>query len=158
MVIPEERTTAPVRVTVLATVQRVGSVAEVMQREKELNDLTSRGDARSAESFYTEDFMLNGPGNRFLNRAETLAAIGRTASSPHAFHYISYEHTVEAACVRDDLMVLMGSEITVSEGGRPEFDGKPISRRFTDVWRKEGGQWKKLARQSTITGFAGTRD
>ena len=155
---PEERTTAPVRVSVLDTVQRVGSVADVMQREKELNDLTSRGDARSAESFYTVDFMLNGPGNRFLNRAETLAGIGRTASSPHAFRYTSYEHTVEAACVRDDLVVLMGSEITVSEGGRPEYDGKPIMRRFTDVWRKEGGEWKKLARQSTITGVAHTLD
>jgi len=158
MVIPEERTSAAIRVTVLKTVQRVGSVADVIRRDDELNEATSRGDAQTAGSFYAEDFVLNGPANRFQNRAETLAVIGRTASSPEAFRYASYERTVEAACVRDELVVLMGSEITVSEGGRPEFDGKSISRRFTDVWLKEGGEWRKLARQSTVTGFARTRD
>jgi ketosteroid isomerase-like protein len=153
---PEARTSAPIRVTVLDTVQRVGSVAEVIHRDEELNDLTSRGDAQAAESFYAEDFVLNGPANRFQNRAETLAFIGRTAGSPTDFRYTSYERTIEAACVRADLVVLMGSEITVSQAGRPESDGKPISRRFTDVWLKEGGKWRKLARQSTYTGFAAT--
>lgn len=156
MVIPETRTTAPIKVMVLETVLRVGPVAEVIKRDGELNDLTSLGDAQSAESFYAEDFVLSGPANRFLDRAETLAAIGRTASSPHAFRYTSYQRTFEAACVRDDLVVLMGSEITVSEGGRPEFDGKPVSRRFTDVWRRERGEWRMLARQSTVTGVAAT--
>ena len=153
----EARTTALTKVTVLETVRRVGAVAEVLRREDELDDLISSGDAQAVEPFFTEDFVLMGPANRYMNRGEMLAAIGRT-SSPAAFRYTSYERTFEAACVRDDLVVLMGSEVTVSEGGRPEIDGKPISRRFTDVWRKEGGEWKKLTRQSTIVGVARTPD
>src|SRR5260370_1798107 len=102
MVIPEERTSAAIRVTVLKTVQRVGSVADVIRRDDELNEATSRGDAQTAGSFYAEDFVLNGPANRFQNRAETLAVIGRTASSPEAFRYASYDRRVEAACVTDE--------------------------------------------------------
>jgi hypothetical protein len=154
-VMSQTRTTALTKVTVLEAVHRVGAVAEVLRREDELDDLTSSGNARAVEPFFAEDFVLSSPANRFMNRGEMLAAIGRT-STPTAFHYTSYERTFEAACVREDLVVLMGSEVTVSEGGRPEFDGKPISRRFTDVWRKEGGAWRKLARQSTITGVART--
>ena len=153
---PERRTTALIRVTVLETVQRVRSVAEVLQREDELDDLTSRGNAPAVESFFAEDFVLSGPANQFMSRGEMLASIGRTGSTPTAFHYTSYERTVEAACVRDDLVVLMGSEITVSEGGRPELDERPTSRRFTDVWRKEDGEWRKLARQSTVIRIAAT--
>jgi hypothetical protein len=43
-------------------------------------------------------------------------------------------------------VVLMRLETRVSEGGRPELEGKTIQRRFTDVWCKEGGLWKHPAR------------
>jgi len=145
----KESGTAPMRLTIAASIPRISALTEVLQCIEHMDDATSRGDSLAVEAFVAEDFVLSGPGNRFMNRAEMLAAIGRAAASG-SFHYTSYERVVEHVCCRDDLVVLMGLETTVSEGGRPELEGKAIQRRFTDVWCKEGGLWKHLARQSTI--------
>ena len=146
----EPRSTALAKVTILDAVSKTGAIAEVLARDEELNECTSRGDEAGVEDFYSENFLLNGPNNRIQDRAATVAAIGRSKSAPGKFRYVSYERTVEAARCAGDIVVLMGSETTVAEGVLAGMDGRPVTRRFTDLWHRENGNWKKLARQSTV--------
>lgn len=145
--IVESKGTAPTKLTVAASIPQKGPLAEVLARIAKLDEATSRGDSGAVESFFTADFVLRGPNNLLISRADMLAAIGRI-NTPGAFRYTSYERVIEAACCRVDLVILMGSEVTVSEGTSAST-GRQLSRRFTDVWRKEDGEWRQLARQST---------
>jgi ketosteroid isomerase-like protein len=46
-----------------------------------------------------------------------------------------------------DLAVVMGSEKLTNTP-----DGPLLSRRFTNVWRSEGGSWRLVVRQATLIG------
>jgi hypothetical protein len=47
-----------------------------------------------------------------------------------------------------DMVVLMGEETVVAGGGK----GTPIRRRFTDVFRRENGEWRHDLRHAHVVG------
>jgi ketosteroid isomerase-like protein len=52
---------------------------------------------------------------------------------------------------RDNHVAIMGEEI-VKQRDTAANAGKTVSRRFTDVWRREAdGTWRLTIRQATIT-------
>jgi hypothetical protein len=48
-----------------------------------------------------------------------------------------------------EMVLLMGDERVVPKGDSP-MAGREVRRRFTDVWKMEGGHWVLTARQATI--------
>jgi hypothetical protein len=109
-----------------------------------LNAALVTGDFATAETLFAEDFVVNSPINRVVDRANVL---GRMRSGE-----IRQEETVldiEFAGVRGEYVILMGEE-TVRPGGAMPDAGKTVRRRFTDVWRETDGAWKLAIRQSTI--------
>ena len=50
--------------------------------------------------------------------------------------------------VHGDVVVTMGHETVVPVSG-PEA-GKDVHRRYTDIWMKQDGEWKLVARQATV--------
>jgi len=87
------------------------------------------------------DLVVNNPQNAISMPGETarINAAGR-------IRYSSYLRTIEYAGRRGELVVLMGEERVARRDAPP---GEIEVRRFTDIWRQEGGKWRLTARQAT---------
>jgi hypothetical protein len=88
------------------------------------------------------DLVVNNPQNRISSPGDTarMNAEGR-------IRYDSYARNIEYAGRRGELVVLMGEERVTRKGAGA---GEVEVRRFTDLWRQEGGKWRLTLRQATI--------
>jgi hypothetical protein len=87
-----------------------------------------------------EDLAVNNPQNGVSVRGGTAQR-----SAAGQITYSRYDRIVEYAGLRGDMVLLMGEEMVVPDGGTAEQ-----RRRFTDLWKQVDGQWKLTARQATL--------
>jgi hypothetical protein len=87
------------------------------------------------------DLVVNNPQNAVSMPGDTarMNAAGQ-------IRYDSYARIIEYAGLRGELVLLMGEERVVRKGAPPD---QVEVRRFTDLWRQEGGVWRLTARQAT---------
>jgi hypothetical protein len=88
-----------------------------------------------------DDLVVNNPQNNVSMPGDTarMNAAGR-------IRYDLYLRTIEYAGRRGDLVVLMGEERVTRKGAPP---GEVEVRRFTDIWRQDGGKWRLTVRQAS---------
>jgi ketosteroid isomerase-like protein len=103
-----------------------------------------RDDHAAFAALLAKDLVVNNPQNSISIRGAT----GRRNTSG-LISYSSYVRSVEYAGMLGEMVLLMGDERVVPKGDSP-MAGKEVRRRFTDVWKMEGGQWVLTARQATI--------
>ncbi|WP_164976206.1 nuclear transport factor 2 family protein [Oleiharenicola lentus] len=118
-------------------------IAVIANRDR-LNAALRTGDASVVDGLLASDFVVNAPIGQVVDRANLLGRI-RTGE-------VRQEETVlnlKFAGVRGNLVVLMGEEIVRPAALMPNA-GSTVRRRFTDVWREDGGTWKLAIRQATI--------
>jgi ketosteroid isomerase-like protein len=102
-------------------------------------------DVKALERLWSDQFIVNAPNNRVV--------IGKSAVLEEfvfggVIHFTSFERRVEFIRVDGDYAFVMGSE-TVRPNGGPSA-GQNIPRRFTNVWKKEGGAWRLFARHANV--------
>jgi len=68
---------------------------------------------------------------------------------------VSMERTVERVTPFGDIMISMGVEQYVSKNGPTA--GILRTQRFTNVWRREGETWRKIARHAHVLALDSTR-
>ena len=95
------------------------------------------------DRYWTPEFVVNGPGNRVLTRAEVIAAIREGK-----LDYRGYHNVVELISASGDNVIEMGHEDYVPVTG-PEA-GKRVYRRYTQFYVRRRGTLLLLARQATI--------
>jgi len=95
------------------------------------------------DQFWAPGFVVNGPGNKVLSRAQVIQAI-----ASGKLEYRDYHVVVEAISEIGDNVVEMGHEDYVPVTG-PET-GKKLYRRFTQVLARHDGRLLFIARQATI--------
>lgn len=106
--------------------------------------MTSTG-ATAASERYSSTFVANTPGNVVVTGEQMLERFARGAVS-----YASVEQRLDyAASHGPDVVVLMGEEVVVPGPSAPDA-GKRIHRRFTDVFRKENGEWRHDLRHANV--------
>ena len=88
--------------------------------------------------------MVNNPQNSVSIRGAT----GQRNTSG-LISYSRYVRSIEYAGMLGEMVLLMGDERVVPKGESP-MAGREVRRRFTDVWKMEGGHWVLTARQATI--------
>jgi hypothetical protein len=106
------------------------------------------GNAEVFEELLSEDLVVSDPGNKIRHRDDILSLF-----ATGEVKYRSVERTIDYAGELGDLVVLMGTETTVLESapkGSPWGPGATLHRRFTNVWRAEGGVWRLIIKQSTV--------
>ena len=120
------------------------AVQEVLAlRRAGIAAMTGTGATAESERLSTT-FVANTPGNAVVTGEQMLE---RFASGTLA--YASVEQRLEyAASHGPDLVVLMGEEIVVPRRGANA--GKRVHRRFTDVFRKEHGEWRHDLRHANV--------
>lgn len=102
-----------------------------------------RGDAAALERFWAAELLVNAPGGKIRTRPEVLEYVksGR-------LKYSAFERHIERIAVHGDVAVAMGAETVVPATG-PDA-GKTLHRRYSDVFTRQNGQWRLIARQTTI--------
>lgn len=112
-------------------------------RKRSIEAMTS-GHVSAETERYSSTFVANSPGG--VARRDQLVkmfASGRLG-------YAKVEQHIEyAASHGPDLVVIMGEEVVVPAAGAPNA-GKRVHRRFTDVFRKEHGEWRFDLRHANV--------
>jgi ketosteroid isomerase-like protein len=105
-------------------------------------------DFAALEKLWSPSMVVNSPGNNILTRAQVFQAM-----RDDKLKYTSVKGTTDAFYVSGDVAVEMGHEEVVMANG--PMAGKPLTRRFTDIWQLTGDHWLQIARQATYIGIDG---
>jgi hypothetical protein len=120
-------------------------VQEVLElRRQGLEAMTSTGPSENSER-YSSTFVANTPSNTVVpgNRLLEMFAAG-------TIRYDEVTQTIEYAGSHGaDMVVIMGEEVVVPGEGAPDA-GRRIVRRFTDVFRREEGEWRHDLRHANV--------
>lgn len=121
------------------------AVQEVLRlRQQGIAAMTSVGASAESER-YSSTFVANTPGNVVVTGAQMLERFARGSLS-----YAAVEQRIDyAGSHGPDIVVLMGEEVVVPGPNAPDA-GKRIHRRFTDVFRKENGEWRHDLRHANV--------
>jgi len=121
------------------------AVQEVLElRRQGIAAMTSVG-ASAATERYSSTFVANTPGGGVVTGKQMLERFAQGAIS-----YQSVEQRLDyAGSHGPDIVVLMGEEIVVP-GPNARDAGKRIRRRFTDVFRRENGEWRHDVRHANV--------
>src|ERR1043166_8880462 len=112
---------------------------EVRQIEEECRLAFLAGDIERLRKMWADDFAVNSPLNRINSGEQVLDLLQRGI-----IRHESMEQTIERIARHGDVVVVMGQDVVRNPGA-----SAVIQRRFTNVWRDEGGAWKLIARQAT---------
>ena len=105
-------------------------------------------DFAALEKLWSPRMVVNSPGNNILTREQVFAAMREDK-----LKYSSAKGTTESFFVSEDIAVEMGHEDVVLSNG--PMAGKPLRRRYTNIWQKSGDHWVQIARQATYIGIDG---
>jgi hypothetical protein len=121
------------------------AVQEVLElRRQGIAAMTSVGPSAASER-YSSTFVANTPGNGVVTGWQMLERFAQGSLS-----YASVEQRLDyAGSHGPEIVVLMGEEIVVP-GPNARDAGKRIHRRFTDVFRKENGEWRHDVRHANV--------
>ena len=122
--------------------------AQVDANARALGQALFMKDFATVEKLSSPALVVNSPGNRVLTRDQVFAA-----ARLDQLKYSSYKVMTDAFSVFGDVAIEMGHEDLVMSNG--PMAGKPLKRRFTDVWQKTGDAWLLIARQATYVGVDG---
>ncbi len=121
-------------------------VAEALAARERLDETFAAQDVEAVSALCAKDLIVNTPASR-VARLERVLVFFRAG----LMNYESADVTIEAVDPREDQVVIMGKEVVKPRDSAPN-SGKTVSRRFTDVWRREyDGKWRLTIRQATIT-------
>jgi Domain of unknown function (DUF4440) len=135
-----------VTLPVAAAVQPNETNLRAADAEELRNVLT--GDANAMRSLMHPNYMVNSPVNQIVRKDQLIKLLseGKIASE-------AIERTIEATAITDNVGIVMGRE-TIKPKPSSELGlvhgVKILERRFTNVFVFEHGNWRLLARQSTV--------
>jgi Domain of unknown function (DUF4440) len=131
---------------VAAAVQPNETNLRAADAEELRNVLT--GDANAMRSLMHPNYMVNSPVNQIVRKDQLIKLLseGKIASE-------AIERTIEATAITGNVGIVMGRE-TIKPKANSELGlvhgVKILERRFTNVFVFEQGNWRLLARQSTV--------
>ena len=135
-----------VTLPVAAAVQPNDTNLRAADAEELRNVLT--GDANAMRSLMHPNYMVNSPVNQIVRKDQLIELLseGKIASE-------AIERTIEATAITGNVGIVMGRE-TIKPKANSELGlvhgVKILERRFTNVFVFEQGNWRLLARQSTV--------
>jgi ketosteroid isomerase-like protein len=97
-------------------------------------------DLAALDRLWTDDFHVNSPINVVSDKPRTLALLeaGR-------IRHTSFSFEIEHISRHGDVAVVMGRDRVTDPP-----DGTISHRRFTNLWRLEGGRWRCFARHANV--------
>ncbi len=107
-------------------------------------------DIPALEQLWSEQFTVNAPNNRVVvGRRSNLDTFVRGG----IINFSSFERAIEFTRVDGNFAVVMGLETVIPLTDAPSAGlvaGRPVKRRFTNIWRKEGDTWRLHWRHANV--------
>lgn len=117
---------------------------EVRQLNAQEVQALLRGDADALAGLWSDDFVVNNPLNRFVDKKQVLDLVNTGFLA-----FTSYNRRIEYIRDYGNTVIVAGHETLVFSGKMPNA-GKPQQLRFTAVWMKQQGRWQEVARHADI--------
>jgi hypothetical protein len=103
-----------------------------------------KGDTIMLEKLWSPQIVVHNPENKIVNFTQVKERI-RTGK----INYSSFDRIIEKITIVDNVGIVMGQESIKPEGNTINA-GKTVTRRYTNIWKKDDAVWKLIARQATI--------
>lgn len=122
--------------------------AALARLDMQQRTMVARADVNALDALSAPGLTINAPTGRVLTRAQFLAMMrdGRIGAE-------DFDRTIESVTVDGDVGVVMGREVFTptpqSELGRT-YGAVPLDRRYTNIYRREGGKWRWFARHANV--------
>jgi len=113
---------------------------EVADLEERARAAFLAADLDALRVLFAENYIVNSPLQRVLNRKEMLGALGAGR-----IRHLAYDITIETMERSGDVVVVMGRDRVTDPP-----DGTVSLRRYTDVWRRVDGSWRGIARHAHV--------
>ena len=127
----------------LLQAQNASIEAEIRKLEEREYTAILKGDAVSLQTIWSADFTVNAPTNQVNVGSATVINLIKAG----AIKYSTFKREIEKIIVQGDIVISMGNEVVVPVGKNPKA-GQTIKRRYTNIWRKQNGSWKMVARHA----------
>ena len=130
------------------TPDKPASESAATKEVRQLNDQEVQAmlhsDADTMARLWSEDFVVNNPLNRFVDKHQVLDLV-----KTGFLAFTSYNRQIEYIRDYGNTVIVAGHETLVFSGKMPNA-GKPQRLRFTAVWMKQHGRWQEVARHADI--------
>jgi ketosteroid isomerase-like protein len=120
--------------------------AEIRNVENLQTQAILKNDTTALYKLWSPQIVVNNP----YNMVVTMDQIKGIFRSGKVGNTSSFDVAIEKITFVQDVAIVMGKE-TLTPQGSADYSGKTITRRFTNIWMKEDGEWKLTARQATLT-------
>ena len=122
-----------------------GSTAEIRKLEEQERTAVASGDTATLFALWSEDYVVNNPNNMILTASQIKKFMRGTGMDK-----TSFTRNIEKISFIKDIAVVMGSEM-VTPKDKNGVTGKPVYRRYTNIWIRNDNKWNLSARQATTT-------
>ena len=116
---------------------------------KELEQMSVKAildsDTITLKKIWAPEFMVNTPRNDIAENRNAVLNIQRTG----LINYSSFTRVIEKIQIQNDVVITMGYETFIAKENLPQA-GQNLKRRFLNVWMKQKGEWRHVARQASI--------
>jgi ketosteroid isomerase-like protein len=119
--------------------------AEVRNFEEAERRALLKKDINVLKQLWSKDLIVNGSDNRVVLAGEGII----NGAGIAVLSYASFTREIEEILVKGDVVFSMGNEIVVPDADNPK-EQKEIKRKYTNIWMKEDGAWKLVARHSSV--------
>ncbi len=113
---------------------------EIRAREEEARVAFVAADLLALDQLWADGYTVNSPLQQVIAKGQLLEFL-RSGRIRHR----EYEFQIEHVSRHGDVVVVMGADRVVDPP-----DGTVSRRRFTNIWRLEGGAWRSIARHAHV--------
>ena len=128
--------------------EREGREAALAKLDLQQKEMVAEANVDGLAALSAPGLTINAPTGQVFTRELFLAMMRSGQIGAEDF-----ERTVESITVRDNVGVVMGSEVFTptaqSELGRT-YGAVPLKRRYTNIYVCEGGTWRWFARHANV--------
>lgn len=135
------------------SIARTANERAVLAADARQRDAVANVDLTAIAAISHRNLRVNAPNNRILTRDDLIRMVGSGEIRNEVF-----ERIPETVVVTGNIGVVMGHE-TVFPGAASEqarmYGQRTLSRRYTNIFIREGKIWRHLARHANVIGGAG---
>ncbi len=103
-----------------------------------------KGDTVQLAKLLSRNVVVQNPENAIVGFRQVMDRI-KTGK----INYSQFERRIDNISFSNGIAIVMGLETLIPQGAT-QHANKTVLRRFTNIWTKEKGVWKLIARQATI--------